>query len=258
MNLAPIDIDQILDLKVQVSNPESASVLVDLFAAAIIDLGISELFEIGSFDGESARKILSLCPDVKIFSAEANPEIHKTFLSLNNDSRHKYVNICIGDSNGDATPRIPTKLSQICDGREVLKRNQEEPPTTGKSSLLYRNESASYKEIVVPQLTLDSFFNTYHSVSTSDPRNIALWIDVEGAQSIVLSESIRTLEKSLIVFIEIEGYPFWENGISHSKLLKMFAESGFIPVARDYEYGNYQFNVILLHKSMLLKELGKE
>lgn len=246
-----INIEPDLDLVNVSSDHASAFNLSKKFISLINEIGIKNLFEIGSHDGSSARMILDQCHSLLVFSAEANPEIHKANLGTNISQRHTYQNVCIGSFNGDALLKIPTKISRIFTGKELIAKDHVEDLSTGKSSLLYRDELAEYLELSVPQVTLDEFLISHIGEEGLQMRNSALWIDVEGAQAEVLSESTLALMGTCLILIEVEGFPFWENGISHFELLRLLADQGFFAIARDYEYGNYQFNIIFAHESLL-------
>jgi FkbM family methyltransferase len=240
-----------LDLASTKSDEHSAKALTEIFIELINNHNVQNLFEIGSHDGASARNLIENSPTLYVYSAEANPLIHEKYAEINSGVRHNYRNICIGESNGKAVLRIPTRLSRVFNGNELVSQDHEEQEETGKSSLLYRDELADYVEMSVEQETLDEFVRSHLRNWEITTRDAALWIDVEGAQRQVLSESTLALERMSMVFIEMEGFPFWKNGISHFELLSLLEKHGFHPVSRDYEYGNYQFNVILLHESLI-------
>nr|WP_230534050.1 hypothetical protein [Microvirga roseola] len=69
---------------------------------------------------------------------------------------------------------------------------------------------------------------------------------MEGAAEQVLAGAPEVLRRTLAVFIECETRPFWHEGGSAGTVVDTLLQAGFIPVARDREYGDEQFNILFV------------
>jgi FkbM family methyltransferase len=201
--------------------------------------------DIGAHDGQAALVAREIAPDSEIYAFEANPEIHQLHRARLEKAGVQYLNLAINERSGEVTVYAPCTLSKAWDNGRIVDASITEPADTGKTSLLQRDEAATYREFTVASHSLDDFFAG--KIEDSPGCRFALWIDVEGAAEIVLRGAERVLESTAAIFVELEGYPFWkEQGIA-DRVIELLAARGFIPMARDREYGDDQFNVLFLH-----------
>jgi FkbM family methyltransferase len=197
--------------------------------------------DIGAHDAAIARDVKKLLPDCVVHAFEANPEIYAAFAGSQSSSGVDYRNIAITDRIGEVTVFAPRSLSKAyIDGRVVDARITE-PRTTGKTSLRKRNESAQYQDFVVPGTSLDAFFS-----DAGGGERFALWIDAEGAADKVLRGASSVLQQTVLIFIEAENFEFWKGQTASGSIARMLILHGFIPIARDQEYGDKQFNMLFL------------
>ncbi|PVE22145.1 hypothetical protein DC522_22820 [Microvirga sp. KLBC 81] len=181
--------------------------------------------DIGAFDGSLSLAVRDKAPNCEVIAFEANPKTHARHREALSARGIDYRNLAISDSDGRITIHAP--------------RGQHE----GKTSLLLRNEEIAYEDYEVEAHTLDSLFGD--RLNARD-QSFFLWIDVEGAAERVLAGAPRMLEKTLAVFIECETFPFWQEGGSAGGVADTLLRAGFVPVARDREYGDKQFNVLFV------------
>ncbi|CAN5660382.1 hypothetical protein BH20VER1_BH20VER1_30730 [soil metagenome] len=180
-------------------------------------------------------------PRAQVFAFEANPEIHRLHHERLRDAGVDSHHLAINDRSGETTVFAPRTLAKAWAGPgDVVDAVTEEPIDTGKTSLLRRNENATYAEFRVPAQSLDDFFR-----GESD-RRCALWIDVEGAASAVLSGATEILSSTAVIHVEVEQYPFWKEQKNATQVAQQLRAHGFLPVARDQEYGDDQFNTLWL------------
>ena len=204
----------------------------------------SEVFcDIGANKGEAGRRALATRPEMKVFGFEANPKIHNLYRDINIDAGVNWVNFAIAHQPGALTLYVPKVLSRTLKGETLVTRRVIEAEGTGKSSLLQRDETAEYEAVSVPAVTLDAFLHE----NAPDGR-VALWIDVEGAASLVLQGALETLSRTDLIIIEVEGFAFWQNQALVRQVLDLLRDHGFAPILRDREYHDAQFNVICLRE----------
>ena len=72
-----------------------------------------------------------------------------------------------------------------------------------------------------------------------------MWSDVEGAACLVLDGATETLQRTKVVFLEVETSSAWLGQACAPEVLQRLVDSGFTPIARDREWGALQWNVML-------------
>lgn len=213
------------DLNVLSSAPKGADGHAALRAAFLhlVDVLKPDIVcDIGALDGSLSRAVRDNARDCEIIAFEADPKTHAHHAPSLKGRGIDYRNIAVSNADGRTTIHAP--------------RGRPE----GKSSLLLRNEEAAYDDYEVETRTLDTLFKDRLN------RSFALWIDVEGAAEIVLGGASDVLHRTLAVFVECETLPFWQEGGSAGHVVELLMEAGFVPVARDREYGDEQFNVLFV------------
>lgn len=195
--------------------------------------------EIGAHDGTAGAQFKRAHPGCQVYSFEANPEIYARFADHHRDSGVDYRNLAIDKTSGRVKVFSPITAS-----------NQDVTANSGLSSLLIRNEPATYSEFEVPSSTLDSFLKTEGCDVSYE--NIVLWIDVEGVAHRVLKGARRALSQTSIIFMEMETYKFWQDQQGDAiELTSFLIKRGFVPVARDRLRGEAQFNMIFVSADYL-------
>lgn len=156
---------------------------------------IKTVLDIGASIGEYAVKLRGIFPDTVIHSFEPNPE---SFAILANvaaaDEKHFIHNIALSDSKGP----VPFNLNQYAGSSSILHMtplHKETYPITAHS-----------KEIIVQAIPLDAVFPT---LSAEGP--VYMKIDVQGAESKVLSGGVETLTKTKLVCIETSFVELYES-----------------------------------------------
>jgi len=212
-------------------------------------------FDIGAFDGGIAVAAKQRFPRLLVYSFEANPEIFALHKATVSAAGATYLNRAISDSVGPVKIYAPRTLSRYYDKGVVLPGHINEPKTTGKTSLLLRNEDAVYEEFNVDGTTLDAFL-AEEGFDVAEQR-IVLWIDAEGAADKVLQGAEKALASSVAVLVEAENFEFWKEQKDSAYITRELIAKGFIPVARDREYGDHQFNILFV-KAALIPRIASE
>jgi len=235
-----------------VALPEGAaghSILRETFLQLIDILNPSLFCDIGANEGSTGRAARARRPTMQVHGFEANPCIHAEYAEVNGTTGVGWHNLAVTDHSGIVPIYTPRTLSRAYVDGHVVPRAVREPIQTGKSSLLLRDEDATYERFDVPAVTLDSFVTP--ADAAVDRRTTFLWIDVEGAADRVVAGAGRVLLQTAAIFVEIEGFPFWRDQSDGGNLIGLLRRQGFYPLARDREYGDKQFNVLFVHDSVL-------
>lgn len=214
---------------------------IDIFFELVTQLGPAVFCDIGANQGEAGRRAKLILPTAQVFGFEANPAIHARYKDPNLAAGVNWVNSAVADAAGTLMLHVPIFLSRELRGGSFSYRRVAEAENTGKSSLLKRDEAAEYASVSVQAVTLDGYLT-----EAAPHGRVALWIDVEGAASLVLRGARQTLARTDVLIIEMEGFRFWQDQTLAASVLGTLEDEGFVPVLRDREYQDAQFNVIFL------------
>lgn len=223
--------------------------LQDAFLDLFRTLRPSLFFDIGANDGTASIAVREVAPGCVVHAFEANPRIHAKNRDRLETQGIRYWNLAVSDQVGRTVVYAPRTLSRAYVGGEVVAASITEGEDTGKTSLLRRNEDASYTEFEVEATTLDAFADAH--VPDWRDRAIFLWVDVEGACDRVLAGGASLLSRTRAIFLETEGFDFWQGQATVGTVVTRLIRAGFLPVARDREYGDKQFNVLFVHQDGL-------
>jgi FkbM family methyltransferase len=229
--------------------PDGHALLRRTFLELIDVLQPSVLCDIGANDGGTACEAKLRGPGLEVHAFEANPRIHAAHAAACAGRGVHWHHLAVADRSGTLPIYMPRTLSRAYVNGTVVPMAIDEPENTGKSSLLLRDEDATYEQFDVPAVTLDEFLAA--RVPAEEGRAAFLWIDVEGAADRVLAGAAAVLRSTAVVFVEIEGFRFWRDQVQGGRVIESLRRAGFVPLARDREYGDEQFNVLLVHGSLL-------
>lgn len=231
------------------AGPDGHALLRRTFLELIEVLQPSVLCDIGANDGGTACEAKRRSPGLEVHAFEANPRIHAAHAAACAARGVHWHHLAVADQSGTVPIYVPRTLSRAYVNGTVVPMVVNEPENTGKSSLLLRDEDATYEQFDVPAVTLDGFL--VDAMPAGGPRAAFLWIDVEGAADRVLAGAAAILRSTAVVFVEIEGFRFWRGQVHGGRVIESLRRAGFVPLARDREYGDEQFNVLLVHGSVL-------
>jgi FkbM family methyltransferase len=229
--------------------PEGNRRLQDAFFELFEKLRPNLFLDIGANDGATSIAVREVDSNCAIHAFEANPRIYEKNRSRLEERGIKFWNRAVSDRAGVITVYAPLTLSRAYVAGEVIPASITEDEDTGKTSLLRRNEDATYAEFEVEATTLDTFVDTW--IPDWLERTIFLWIDVEGASDRVLTGSKRLLTRTRAIFLETEGFDFWHDQADSGLVVTRLIRAGFLPVGRDREYGDKQFNILFVHHHVL-------
>ncbi|WP_263377091.1 FkbM family methyltransferase [Granulicella aggregans] len=226
----------------------SNRLLIDRFLGLVRSIQPQLFLDIGANDASTACRVKAMLPTCEVWAFEANPEIHGRFASVVTSVGVNYVNLAISSATGKVTLYAPKTLSRTIVNGEVVDFASVEPEISGKTSMRKRNENATYREFSVDAISLNDFMAAKWSDGMLE-RNAALWIDVEGAAFEVLTGGEDALKRAAVILIEAENYEFWSGQKQAADVAKLIISAGFIPLDRDREYGDKQFNTLFIHHS---------
>jgi FkbM family methyltransferase len=219
------------------------STLRDAYFHLFAVLRPSVFCDVGANDGAMSLAVRAAAPRCEVYAYEANPEIHARYTAALTERGVIYRNVAVSNRDGRATVYAPRTLSRAWVDGSMVPASIKEKEDTGKTSLLMRDEEATYDSFDVEKCTLDRLFQDRIE---DDGASFFLWVDVEGAAEQVLEGASGVLRRTLALLVECENFPFWRDGSSVSGVASRLFQAGFVPVARDREYGDGQFNVLFV------------
>lgn len=209
-----------------------------LFFRMLEELPVTTTLELGAHEGTFSRTVKEKFPERTARAYEANPQVYAHFFLEGDLERSgvEYIHTAVGAKNGSAAFHIYDRL----DGKD-------EPRDSRRQSLLQRTDTqdAHYTTVWVPLARLDSL-----CARDEASARYALWIDVEGASAQVLDGAAATLEKTLLLYIEMESRPKFAGQSIDRDILARLLEADFLPVARDFQF-RHQYNMLFVKKDWL-------
>jgi len=204
-----------------------------IFDKMISDADINRAIEVGAYEASFSKKFKRRYPDANVIAYEANPHVFNRFKGDVESAGVDYKHLCVGPENGELTISIPRDF-----------RGTARPADNQMASLMSNLHSEESEDVVVRCVRLDD------DVQPAAEDRIALWVDVEGATSQVFGAASRTLERTALVFVEVESRPIWEGQWLASDVNKFMESHGFVPIARDIQRV-HQFNFIYAKPAMV-------
>ena len=206
----------------------SVGSLVELFFDIAEAVEIDGFIEAGAKDAGASRRAANDLGVDEVVAFEANPYTFRRFDAEVTANGVQYEHLALSDSPGKV---------------EFLVRLDEggRPMADGQGSLLVRpDHTPGYESVEVESVTLDGFF------VASTATTVAMWVDVEGAASSVLSGAPQVLSRTDVVMIELEEDRAWVGQKwLHDDVVRFFSEHQLRPIARDTQ-SRRQFNVVFV------------
>jgi FkbM family methyltransferase len=203
--------------------------VVDLFFELLKRLPTDCLIEVGAHYAESSKRFAASKPNARAVAYEAAPAIYERAIAKGLPDRVTMYNCAIGAEAGAAKFFLPRD------------QNYQVWASTRK-----RTAGVDVQEIVVPVVSLDIAARTI--VSTGAGRDLALWIDVEGAALDVLRGAEDLLKRRIAAtYIEVNDFSTYEGSATSLDIIAVLLGHGFIPIARDNEYHD-AWNLLAVHE----------
>lgn len=172
--------------------------------------------EVGAYDADFSRAMVGIAKEVYAF--EASPYVYNKFKNIDGVD---YQNLAISNISGEIEFELQV----------------DEHKLTANNSIMKRNNNTNKEYIPVPAKTLNELFQ--------EKKNIALWIDCEGANEQVLTGASLVLPNVQSIFIEVETVKFWKNQWVEQDVRDYLLDFGFRLSRSEPQYTN-QYNQIYI------------
>lgn len=214
---------------------EPITFLLDSLLEQIAKLAPPDLVaEVGAFEASFSTKMKTAFPEVSIIALEANPRVFEHFAPKVLPSGVNYIHCAAGAEHGTVDIHIPTVIA----GKDM--------PTIGRMGSLLEvglRDSKTIK-VKVPCDTLDNI------LAEEVFQNACVWIDVEGFVAQVLRGATSTLQRTQIIYVELESSPVWEHQTLSHEVIETLQSTGFTMIARDCQKW-FQYNAIFVRDETL-------
>ena len=204
-------------------------------------LGTEASLEIGARGAEYSLEMANVYGNaMSICALEASPRTHAYFSKEVNyrDFGVSYINALVSEREENAV-----FYEYVYEGMEAA---------AGMSSLLVR-DIKKHGAVRRTRSTVRSIRgDTFIEHKFKDHKKIALWIDVEGAQSEVLHSLSRSFAQGIItsVYIEVEKERLWlDQKMLDKDIIEFMRKHNFSQFLRDNEYYT-QYNIIFVNNAI--------
>jgi FkbM family methyltransferase len=172
------------------------------------------IIEVGAHHGFDTLEFATLFPESKIYAFESFPG---NFLHLQKNCQH--------------FKNITTVCSALSNTNGVTFFYQSSGSSDGSGSLLtptihIKNHPTVFFEdkdkSTVITITLDTYFNSIE-ISKVD----LIWIDVQGAEKLVLQGGTELLKKTRYIYLEVSEVPLYEGALAYCDMKLFMNNLGF-------------------------------
>ena len=189
--------------------------------------------EVGAFDAAFSRRMKARYSDARCVALEANPRVFDRFQDEVRATGVDYLHLAASAGSDNINFFIPETIAG-CDRPHVSRMGSLNKISAKNSTMA---------EVTVPAIALDDLL--VHTPADQ----ICMWIDVEGAMDKVLDGASRTLERTALIYCEIEERQIWKDQLLASEVLARLEKAGFVMVGRDFQTP-IQFNALLMRTDL--------
>lgn len=228
--------DKYLEINLNDSDRDSELIgthLRSLFYDLMRSADLTKCIEIGAYEASFSRVCKNEFPDTKVIAYEANPYVYERFGDNLQKGGVDYRFACVAGENGKQTFTVPKDF-----------RGSERNMDNQMASLMTNIHTEENETFDVDSVRLDD------DIDLQDNDKLALWVDVEGATKYVFSGALKSLEKTPLIYIEVESRPIWDGQWLDTDVYQFLSARGFVPVARDSQR-IHQFNYIYINSNLL-------
>lgn len=202
---------------------------VDLFLRLLAINRIDFACEVGAHEASFAKRAKKSFPAARVIAFEANPTIFDLHQEAVAAGGVEFYPLCVADRAGTTKIKVPM-------GQDGLR-------DTMGSTLDFAGAD-EYRHFDCETVSLNEFLADFAF------ERAALWVDVEGAASLVFQGADRILENCVAIYVEVEDRALWSGQKIDSDVFRFLLDFGFVPVATDLQK-SWQYNVILIKHDQL-------
>jgi FkbM family methyltransferase len=203
--------------------------VAQLFFTLLLELPTDGLVEVGAHNADVSKRFVGAKQNARAVAYEAAPMVYERVVGQGLPERLSMHNCAIGTKSGPVRFFVP-----------------RDPRSHVWASTLKRAGNIDVQEFVVPMISLDEAGRSI--ASTGKERDLGVWIDVEGSALDVLRSGESLLKQRVsIAYVEVNDVSAYEGAATSLDIISLFLTHGFIPVARDNQFGD-AWNLLVVHE----------
>lgn len=211
--------------------------VVELFRLLCVRLAPAVVLELGAHEATFSRWAAGALPRARVLAFEANPHVHAKYADVVTAAGVDYRNLAVAPTTGPVTLHLPRQV-----GRKQRSR------TSRMASLAMHVQATDTEQVEVPGVRLDDH------VRLAEGERAVAWVDVEGANELVLRSGPEVLDRTDAVYVEVEKEPRWEDQWLDTDVALHLQRHGLVPVARDLSPRPHQYNLLLVRDRLVLDD----
>lgn len=216
-----------------------------LFKFLLRQCNVDCIFDIGSCDGYESSQFRQLRPAATVVAFEANPFLYKRMVANPNLKNITILPLAVSDKNGTAKFFVSDIDYDHITSSDPAKNK------SGTSSLIL-NENVKVREAVeTPTRRIDDFLLAEYPQA----RNVALWIDVEGAEHQVLEGMAGIKDRVVCAHVETARVAMRPGQRTLADLETLMKSLGFVLVG-DNMFGSADWGDAVFIRQTVLDHLG--
>lgn len=191
------------------------------------------VLEIGAHEAGFSRWAAEELPQARVTAFEANPHVHAKFAERMAKTPVDYLNLAVGPVTGEIELTLPLEVA-----------GKSRTLTSRMASLNVHTKASDSVTVPVQSTRLDDHLDL------ADGERVVAWIDVEGANDVVLRSGPDVLDRTDALHIEVEHETTWEGQWLDTDVAVHLRRHGLVPVARDHKR-RHQYNVVFVRSSLI-------
>jgi FkbM family methyltransferase len=213
-----------------------------LFISILKAQGADCVCDIGSRDGDQSLLFRHLLPNAAVIAFEANPINFEMMENKQNLKASRIEIFPYAISNQRGTARF-----------HVADVDYSDPEANRGTSSLLRAEGQKIKKTVeVETFRIDEFILSRYPKA----QKIGLWIDVEGAEYVVLEGITAIRERIVAINVETTNEPRWEGQKPLRELQAMMSGYGFVLCGSNFGAGASEWGDVVFVQQRVAEEMG--
>lgn len=194
------------------------------------------VLEIGAHEAGFSTWAAQQFPQARVTAFEANPHVHAKFADRLAETSVDYLNLAVGPVNGEIELTLPLEVA-----------GKARKLTSRMASLNVHTRASDSVAVPVQSTRLDDH------LTLGEGERVVAWIDVEGANDVVLQSGPEVLDRTDALHIEVEHEMTWEGQWLDTDVAVHLRRHGLVPVARDHKR-RHQYNVVFARAGLIERD----
>jgi FkbM family methyltransferase len=212
-----------------------------LYASLARRIPCDLILDIGSRDGQQSLLFRRILPEATVVAFEANPQNISNMREREDILAEANIRL-IDKAVSDVSGTVPFHIVDI--------HSSEAAARGGMSSLIEREDVPIFETVQVDAIRLDDFLSQPPYAAC---RDIALWIDVEGAEYRVLESAAGQMDRIRIVHVETAIKPLHKGQRSLKDLTALMDSYSFAPIGHNIPLRIGWGDMVFMHNDLRVR-----